>query len=84
MKLTKEDLTLLMDECRKEWLEMSPNVCFVGTSKPLTESQIIAASWFQASINVLNKKMLLDDLEFENKSLEFDLPDSTPMPEEGQ
>ncbi len=90
MKITRENLTLLIDGARKEYIEMSGSACLPGTQKALTDSERIALSWLQSSIQVLNKMGFIDNTigggigiyngaERDSLTLEFDHPDCTTM-----
>ncbi len=82
MKITRENLNLLIDGARREYIEMSPTACLPGTQRALTDSERIAMSWLQSSIQVLNNMMVLDPILIDNGyplGLEFDHPDCTTM-----
>ncbi len=76
MKLSREDLTLLMDQARKDYIEISPEACLPGTARRLNSGERVAVSWLSAAILVLNKNAALNP-NFD-MDLEFDLPDFTP------
>ncbi len=80
MKIDREELILLRDECRKEFIEMSADACLIGEFKALDMSDRIALSWLTAAIAVLNKKGLLKkQLDDAHLMIELHQPDSTTM-----
>lgn len=81
MKITRGDLTLLVDGARKEYIEISPNTCLPGTVKVLTDSERIAVSWLQSAVAVLNKMGYINSRfnGVDDLVLEFNYPDSSTM-----
>ncbi len=80
MKIDQDELNLLRDECRKEFIEMSADSCLIGSFKALDMSDRIALSWLSAAISILNKKgMLKKQLDDAHLRIELHQPDSTTM-----
>lgn len=80
MKIEREELNLLRDESRKEFINLDANSCLIGEFKALDMSDRVALSWLSAAISVLNKKGLLRR-QLDDAHLRIDLhqPDSTTM-----
>ena len=78
MKITHEELILLRDGCRKEFIEMSADACLLGTFKALNMSDRIAVAWLQSAIQVLNAKGLIRrQLSDDHLLIELHQPDYT-------
>ena len=82
MKISRTELTLMVDQTRRSFIELPPRVCFPGTFKELSESDRVAASWLQGAVDLLASLGMIDLKKatspgaFLNLNLEFDIQDS--------
>jgi hypothetical protein len=69
-----KDIQYLRDQARERWKEVPAGACLPGKNTAMTEPEILAMAWFQASMDLLARKGLkTDDIE-----IRLDNPSSEP------